>query len=110
MPAPIKLSIDLKKLRKAWMKAHQNGALYCDIIVYENDEPDNYGNTFSCKQGMPKEVRDAGEKAGYCGNGKRLENRSGPARPPERKPAMSPERERQQQQAADLGTEDDIPF
>lgn len=107
MSAPIKINIDLKKLKKSWMKEHSNGALYCDLIIYENDEPDKYGNTHSVKQGMPKAARDAGEKAGYLGNGGFLERKGNSA------PAAQPAREQKRQtiarQAEELDDES-IPF
>jgi hypothetical protein len=87
MPAPLKISIDINKLRRSWMKDHQNGARYCELIVYFNDEPDKYGNTVSVKQGIPKEAREAGEKAGYCGNGKPMER--GGSQPPQARQSAS---------------------
>lgn len=113
MPAPIKISIDIKKLKKSWMKDHTNGATYCELLVYENDEPDKFGNTCAVKQGMPKEARDAGEKAGYCGNGKRLESQGGqrqqPApRPQQGRPAQKTTAE--QRQEFDAMDESEIPF
>lgn len=108
MPAPIKISIDIKKLKKSWMKDHTNGATYCELLIYENDEPDKFGNTVAVKQGMPKEARDAGEKAGYCGNGKRLESQGGQSRPPQGRPAQKTTAE--QRQEYNSMEEDSIPF
>lgn len=70
------------------MKDHQNGATYCDIIIYQNDEPDTYGNNFAVKQGMTKEARDAGEKSTYIGNGKWMQSRQS-SPPPRQAPRKS---------------------
>lgn len=56
-----------KKQHSAFSKSQKNGKIYCNIMVWENDEPDQYGNEFSIKLNSSKEKRDA-EKA--ANNGK----------------------------------------
>ena len=70
----LKLRIDVTKLDKTVFYTGQKGT-YCDLDVFVNDEPDQYGNIASAKQDLGKERRQAGEKAPYCGNGKWLEAR-----------------------------------
>jgi len=54
----------------------KNGAIYLDLIVFENDKPDQYDNDYAVKPSQSKESRDAGEKAPYIGNGKNLVGKS----------------------------------
>jgi hypothetical protein len=62
-----RLKLDVTKLDKS---AFFNGAkgTYVDITLWENDQPDEYGNTHSAKQDMGKDRR--GEKTPYVGNAK----------------------------------------
>jgi len=50
----------------------KNGAHYLDVVVYENDKTDNYGNDYAIKPSQSKESREAGEKMPFIGNGKNL--------------------------------------
>lgn len=77
MPSPIILKIDVKKLNKSWFFNANSGAVYADLVLYENDQPDEYGNTHAIKQNPPKAARDAGEKGHYVGNGKFMQSRDG---------------------------------
>lgn len=45
---------------------------YLDLVVYLNDEPDQYGNSLSAALGQSKEERAAKTKKVYVGNGKAL--------------------------------------
>ena len=63
-------SIDIKKLDKSKFIEGKNGALYCNFVVFENDEPDKFGNTHIVRQGVSKEDRQAGVKMPIIGNGK----------------------------------------
>lgn len=100
MANTIILKIDVTKLKKEWFFKGQRGT-YVDLALYENDQPDEYGNTHSIKQNPPKEKRDAGEKGHYVGNGKALEKRQ-QQRPAQQKPQEAPWEEKEE--------EDDIPF
>ena len=60
-----RLKIDVTKLDKSAFFKGAKGT-YVDITLWENDQPDEYGNTHSAKQDMGKERR--GEKTPYIGN------------------------------------------
>lgn len=55
-----------KQGHSAFNKA-QNGKVYCNILVWENDEPDKFNNNFSV-QLNPKKDADESEKKQYIGN------------------------------------------
>lgn len=55
-----------KQGHSAFNKAH-NGKVYCNILVWENDEPDKFNNNFSV-QLNPKKDADESEKKQYVGN------------------------------------------
>ena len=67
----IKLKIDVTKLDKTRFFKGAKGT-YADLVIYENDTPDEYGNDFSVKQDCSKEDRENGVKMPYIGNGKRI--------------------------------------
>ena len=50
----------------------KNGAIYLDVVAFENDAPDNFNNDWAIKPSQSKESRDAGEKMPFIGNGKNL--------------------------------------
>lgn len=56
--------IDKKRLEKS----QKNGKLYLPIVVWLNEEPDQYGNSASIQMGQTKEERARKEKAKYIGN------------------------------------------
>lgn len=60
-----RLKIDVTKLDKSAFFKGAKGT-YVDITLWENDQPDEYGNTHSAKQDMGKDRR--GEKTPYVGN------------------------------------------
>lgn len=70
----ISISIDTSKINKDWLIAGKTGKKYLAIEVYENETPDNYGNTHAVKQAAPKDIKAkmkaAGERVPYIGNGK----------------------------------------
>ena len=66
--AHLRLKLDVTKLDKTVFFHGQNGAIYCDLTLWENDDPDKYGNTYSVKQDMGKDRK--GEKTPYVGNAK----------------------------------------
>ena len=61
----------LKKGHSAFSKA-RNGKVYANILVWQNDEPDQYGNQVSLQLSSTKDKRDSEEKV-YIGNAKKLE-------------------------------------
>lgn len=100
-------SIDLNKIDKTKIvdrdkdgNLFQNGAKYLNIVVWINDEPDNYGNTASIQIGQSKEERDAGAKAIYIGNLKEPQSRNN--EPTSAKNALATSK--------NLMTSDDLPF
>lgn len=75
MGRKISLSIKRSALKANWfVKSSTSSEEYLTFDVYENDQPDRYGNQWSVKQAPPKEIRaqikQRGEKIPYCGNGK----------------------------------------
>lgn len=97
--ASLKLKLDVSKLDKSAFFKGAKGT-YCDLILWENDEPDQWGNTHAVKQDMGKDRR--GEKTPYVGNaqpiGQRPATQNGAA-PPKATPAQDYNQE-----------DDDIPF
>ena len=65
----INASIDLSKIDKTRIKEN-NGKLWYQISIIENDEADTYGKNVSIEQGMTKEENAAKAKKVYIGNGK----------------------------------------
>ena len=68
-------SIDLNKIDKSKIvttdkdgNAFQNGAKYLNVVVWLNDQPDQYGNDASIQISQSKEERESKEKAIYIGN------------------------------------------
>ena len=75
-------SIDLNKIDKTKIVStdkngnpFENGAKYLNVVVWINDEADNYGNKASIQISQSKEERDAGVKATYIGNLKEPQSR-----------------------------------
>lgn len=72
-------SIDLSKIDKNKIitkdkngQPFQNGGKYLNVVVWVNDETDQYGNIASVQQGISKEERESGVKATYIGNLKEI--------------------------------------
>lgn len=55
----INISIDLKKVNKAKIKEHTNGAKYYNLVVDQKKEPDQYGNTHTVYEQQTKEEHPA---------------------------------------------------
>ena len=75
-------SIDLNKIDKTKIvstnkdgKPFENGAKYLNVVIWINDETDQYGNNASIQISQSKEEREAGNKAIYIGNLKFPQNR-----------------------------------
>lgn len=69
------LKVDLTKIdrSKAFAgKPRNDGTVpqYIDLIVYENDTADEFGNTHRVRQGASKEDRAKGVKMPFIGNGR----------------------------------------
>jgi len=68
-------SIDLNKVDKSKIvtkdkdgKPFSNGAKYLNVVVWVNDENDQYGNIASIQENISKEEREKGLKPTYIGN------------------------------------------
>ena len=62
-------SIDCTKITKSKMVNNKDGKpAYVNIVIWENDQPDKYGNMYSITESQTKEEREKGEKAVYLGN------------------------------------------
>ena len=85
----------------------KNGAIYLDLIVFENDKPDAYDNDYAVKPSQSKESREAGEKAPYIGNGKNLGGRPQSQAPRNREQYKTTPAE---SESAGFNNGDDIPF
>ena len=76
-------SIDLNKIDKEKIittdkngKKFENGAKYYNIVVWLNDDVDQYGNIASIQESISKEDRDSGKKAVYIGNLKNIQGQN----------------------------------
>lgn len=72
-------SIDLNKVDKKKVitkdkdgKPFANGAKYLNVVVWVNDDNDQYGNIASIQENISKEERESGVKPTYIGNLKDL--------------------------------------
>lgn len=63
-----------KKGHSAFAKSQGNGKVYCNILIWENDEVDKFGNTHSLQLNSIKEKKEAEGKV-YVGNAKPVESR-----------------------------------
>ena len=77
-------SIDLNKIDRTKIvstnkdgKPFENGAKYLNVVVWINDEADQYVNNASIQISQTKDEREAGEKATYIGNLKFPQSRDG---------------------------------
>lgn len=68
-------SIDLNKIDKTKVvttdkngQPFANGAKYLNVVVWVNDEADQYGNNASIQISQSKEERETKQKAVYIGN------------------------------------------
>ena len=80
MPNGINIKLDVTKLAKEHFfhgkqRADGSKSIYVDLVLWENDGPDQYGNGFALQQSLPKEARQRGLKGNYCGSGNRMMNR-----------------------------------
>jgi len=74
-----------KEQHSAFTKA-QNGKVYFNILVWENDTPDEYGNHFSIQLNAKKDAPEE-QKKKYIGNMKYLDQ----AQPPKPGDIPAPE-------------------
>lgn len=60
---------------------------YLNVVLFENDKPDDYGNNGIIKQSLTKEQRAAGTKAPIVGNWKWMDKPKDAAPKPAAAPA-----------------------
>lgn len=68
----ISISVDVTKLHKDRFYKGRNGALYANLDIWINDEPDKYGNDASVSEAQSKDERDTKAPRNYVGSGKKL--------------------------------------
>ena len=68
----INISINVSKITKDRLYPGKNGAQYCSLDVWVNDEEDQYGKDVSVSESLTKEEREAKTPRNYVGNGKKL--------------------------------------
>lgn len=95
----IKAKLDLMKIPKDKIYIGQKGK-YLDIIIFQYDEQDKYGNDFSIQISRSQEERESGGKAIYIGNGKIQEHKPFSPVPPKINDSFDGE----------LEFDDDLPF
>ncbi len=61
-----------KRQHSAFTKSPKNGKIYCNIKIWVNDIPDEYGNKISLQLNSSKEAKDTEGKF-YIGNAKEIE-------------------------------------
>lgn len=76
-------SIDLNKIDKSKVvttdkngNPFSNGAKYLNVVVWINDQPDQYGNNASIQISQSKEERENKVKATYIGNLKEYQSQT----------------------------------
>ncbi len=69
------------------LREDKNGNIWLDVIVFENDKPDQYDNDYAVKADQSKEDREEGKQAPYIGNGKNLGGRPQQRQQPQSAPA-----------------------
>jgi hypothetical protein len=83
MPQSFYGSVDVTTLIEKLKEKHsgfykgKNGKVYANITVWENDQPDEYGNILAVKVNASKEKKDV-EKGFYIANCKKSQNDAKP--------------------------------
>jgi hypothetical protein len=65
-----------KKGHSAFSKSAKNDKVYMNVVIWQNDKPDEYGNSMSIQLSSVKEKRDVEKDKfgkGYIGNAKIIE-------------------------------------
>lgn len=65
----ITASIDVTKIDKSKLVKGKKG-VYANLIIWVNDEVDQFGNNVSIQQSLTKEERESNKDKIYLGNGK----------------------------------------
>lgn len=64
-----------KEAHSAFSRSEKTGKAYFNVVVFQNDEPDQFGNDFSIQLGVKQDAPES-EKKIYIGNMK-YQNSSG---------------------------------
>jgi len=92
----ITAKIDVTKIQKQLLFSGQKGT-YLDLVIWVNDEPDRFGNDVSIEQ-----KTDKGKDKIYLGNGKTYK--------PAGQSQSEAKQETRQEEPANFGNKDDLPF
>ena len=68
MARPIKIKINVTKLLKEHFFKANSGAIYVDLVAWENRTPGRYGDTHYVVQDIKKDKLPEGTKAPIVGN------------------------------------------
>lgn len=106
--------IETMKLGHSAFSKAQNGKVYFNILIWQNEEPDKFGNNMSLQLSSSKDMREKEDKV-YIGNAKKLEtNRPVGAKdiPSDNWDANIPVREKQKSNidVDKMPTDDGLPF
>lgn len=63
-----------KSKHSSFVKSENNGKVYCNVILWENDEKDRFGNTHSLQLNSTKDKKES-EGNIYIGNLKPVEKK-----------------------------------
>lgn len=66
----LNVSICLTDIPKEQITEGKNGKKYCNIVIAERQNTDNYGNTHTVYMSQSKEQREAKAEKKYIGNAK----------------------------------------
>lgn len=69
--------LDQAKAKHSAFSKAQNGNIYFNILVWENDEPDKFNNNFSVQLNAAKDAPET-EKKKYIGNMKHVASNATP--------------------------------
>ena len=69
--------LDQAKLKHSAFSKAQNGKIYFNILVWENDEPDKFNNNFSVQLNAAKDASED-QKKKYIGNMKHVATNTTP--------------------------------
>ena len=87
------ISIDVTKIDKEQIKPviKKDGSTgkYLSLLIFENDEPDKFGNTHVVRESVSREAREKGIKGKILGNGKSYGEKNGSVAKPKAEPVKS---------------------
>jgi hypothetical protein len=66
--------METMKLGHSSFSKAQNGKVYANILIWQNEEPDKFGNSMSLQLSSTKDMREKEEKV-YIGNAKVFDNK-----------------------------------